>query len=140
MSLLAETSALLRDGDSAAVLYRLLVPWAGLNAANWPEGVRGSVARYLGILATTTESWDAAEVHLEAALAMNARMGARPWLAHTRHDLARLLAARHGPGDGERALELIGTALETYRELGMEGWAGRASELLRSLRASAEIA
>ena len=54
MSLLAETSALLRDTDSAAILYELLVPWAAFNAADWPEGIRGSLARYLGMLATTT--------------------------------------------------------------------------------------
>ena len=43
MSLLAETSALLGDTDSAAVLYGLLRPWAALNAADQPEGIRGSV-------------------------------------------------------------------------------------------------
>ena len=34
MSLLAETSALLGDTDSAAVLYGLLLPWAAFNAAD----------------------------------------------------------------------------------------------------------
>ena len=78
MSLLAETSALLGDTDSAAVLYRLLVPWAAFNAADHPEGIRGSVSRYLGLLATTTRRWDEAERHFEAALAMNAADGRSP--------------------------------------------------------------
>jgi hypothetical protein len=67
---------------------------------------------------------------------MNARMGARPWLAHTQHDFARMLLARDEPGDRERALALIRTALQTYRELAMEGGARRALELERALRAA----
>ena len=69
MSLLAETSALLGDSASAAVLYRLLVPWAAFNAADHPEGIRGSISRYLGLLATMTQSWPRAELHFEDALA-----------------------------------------------------------------------
>jgi len=127
MSLLAETSALLRDSDSAAVLYRLLIPWAALSAADWPEGIRGSVSRYLGILATTTERCEDAELHFEAALAMNARTGALPWLAQTQEDYARMLVARGRPDDRERARELLDAALATYREVGMEPYAARAS-------------
>ena len=99
MSLLAETCALLTDSDSAAVLYGLLVPWSAFNAADHPEGIRGSVSRYLGMLAATLERWDDAAGHFEDALAMNERMGARPWLAHTQHDYARMLLVRDGPGD-----------------------------------------
>ena len=33
---------------------------------------------------------------------MNARMGARPWLARTQDDFARMLLARGGPGDRAR--------------------------------------
>ena len=69
MSLLAETSALLADTASAVVLYRLLVPWGAFNAADHPEGIRGAVSRYLGLLATTMERWEDAERHFEAALA-----------------------------------------------------------------------
>ncbi len=99
MSLLAETAGLLSDADSAALLYDLLVPWAEFNVVDVAEGMRGSVARYLGIAATTTKRWDEAELHFEDALSMNAGMGARPWLAHTQADYARMLLARDGPGD-----------------------------------------
>ena len=81
MSLLAETSALLDDSASASTLYVLLSPYAALNVADWPEAMRGSVSRYLGLLATTMKSWDDAEEHFEAGLAMNAECGFRPWLA-----------------------------------------------------------
>jgi DNA-binding SARP family transcriptional activator len=126
MSLLAETSALLGDSRSGVVLYRLLVPWAAFSAADHPEGFRGSISRYLGLLATMTQSWEQAELHFEDALAANAGMGARPWLAHTANDYARMLHARSGGGDRDRVRELLDTALGTYRELGMESHAAAA--------------
>jgi hypothetical protein len=119
MSFLAETAALLGDADSAAVLYGLLLPWAGRNVIDQAEGMRGALARYLGMLAATGERWDAARMHFEDALAMNASMGARPWLAHTATDYARMLHARDRRGDRERARALLGTASETYRDVGM---------------------
>jgi len=120
MSLLAETSALLGDTESAAVLYGLLLPWAAFNVANPGEGIRGSVSRYLGILATATKRWEQGQVHFEEAVAMNARMGARPWLAHTQHDYARMLLARARTEDREQARDLLNQAIATYRELDME--------------------
>ena len=50
---------------------------------------------------------------------MNARMEARPWLAHTQYQYATMLLARDQPGDGEKARELLKAALLTARELGM---------------------
>jgi len=133
MSLLAETCALLDARDSAAVIHRLLLPWAELNAVDVGEGMRGSVFRYLGLMATTTEHWDEAARYFEDALEMNERMGAWPWLAHTQHDYARMLLARGSPADRERAQQLLDAALTTYRELGMEGCAQSESST-RSMR------
>jgi DNA-binding SARP family transcriptional activator len=137
MSLLAETSALLRDTDSAAILYELLVPWAALNAADWPEGIRGSLARYLGMLATTTTGWDQAQLHFEDALAMNTLMGARPWLAHTQHDYAQMLLTRARTRDRAQARDLLTQARTTYRELGIETHATSAFAPARTARMSA---
>jgi tetratricopeptide (TPR) repeat protein len=120
MSLLAETCSFLSDPALAAVLHRLLRPYAALNTLDPPDGIRGSVSRYLGILATTMERWSDAERHFEDALAMNDRMGARPWLAYTQDDYARMLSARDLPGDRDRAHELLRTARITYRALGMD--------------------
>ena len=50
---------------------------------------------------------------------MNARMGARPWLAHTQFQYALMLSTRNQPGDHERATALRLEALATARELGM---------------------
>ena len=120
MSLLAETSHLLGDADSAEVLHTLLEPWSAFNVANHPEGIRGAVQRYLGLLATTMRRWEDAERHFEAGLAMNERMGARPWLAYTQEDYARMLFARGNAGDAQRAEALLKQAGSTYDELGMQ--------------------
>jgi DNA-binding SARP family transcriptional activator len=137
MSLLAETCVLLSDSHPAAVLSRLLTPWAGFNAVDIPEGTRGAVSRYLGLLSTTTKHWEEAEVHFENAVAMNSRMGARPWLAHTQSDYARMLLARDGPGDRERAQKLLDAALASYRELGMKSYAATAATLSRKVGTTA---
>jgi class 3 adenylate cyclase/tetratricopeptide (TPR) repeat protein len=138
MSLLAETSALVGDGERASVLYGLLLPWAQLNVADMGEGIRGSVSRYLGLLAATMKRWEEAERHFEDAVAMNARMGARPWLAHAQSDYAQMLLGRDGPGDRERAQELLGAAIATYRDLGMESYAAKARALTQDGRISAD--
>jgi DNA-binding SARP family transcriptional activator len=130
MSFLAETCALLGDRASGAVIYRLLLPWATFNVVDVPEGFRGSVSRYLAVLATLTKRLEDAELHFEEALEMNRHMGARPWLARTQHDYARMLLARGGAGDSERAERLVDQALATYQELGMESNAVSASKVV----------
>ncbi len=121
MSLLAETAVLLDDTDSAGAMHRLLSPWAALNVSDEPEGFRGSVSRYLGLLAATMKLPDEAAGHFETALEMNERMGALPWLAHAQVDYAELLVTSGGPG--RRVDELLARALATYRELGMASYA-----------------
>jgi DNA-binding NarL/FixJ family response regulator len=50
---------------------------------------------------------------------MNARQGARPWLAHTQYQYAVMLLDRKGPGDRERAIALLEGAAAISGELGM---------------------
>jgi DNA-binding SARP family transcriptional activator len=132
MSLLAETSVLLGDVAAATTLYRLLLPWKKLNVADYPEGIRGSVSRYLGLLATATDHVEDGERHFEDALTINERMGARPWLALTQGDYARMLLERDARGDSDRGQELLHQALATYHELGMKSFAASASKLSAS--------
>jgi hypothetical protein len=54
LALLAEVAAHLDDQARAALLYRLLGPYARVNAMAAGEVALGPVARYLGILAATT--------------------------------------------------------------------------------------
>ena len=120
LSVLAEAAVRLEDGDEAAILYRLLHPFARLNASASGAAAIGSVARYIAMLATATSRWEDSARHFEDALVVNARMGARPWLAHTQRDFARMLFTRNAPGDRERAKLLLSQALTTYEELGLE--------------------
>jgi tetratricopeptide (TPR) repeat protein len=117
--LLAETAGSLVDARAAAPLYERMLPFHDRVAVAYSELSTGSVARYLGLLATTLEQWDDAVRHFEHAIDVNRRVGARPWLAHTQDDYARMLRARAMSGDRENALELRAEALATYRELGM---------------------
>jgi DNA-binding SARP family transcriptional activator/tetratricopeptide (TPR) repeat protein len=119
LCVLAEVAARLGDGERANVLHDLLLPYTALNALAAGELAIGSVARYVGLLAQTLGRTHEAAEHFEAALEMNARMGARPWLAHTQAEYGRLLLEREEP----RARELLAEALATYRELDMEAYA-----------------
>jgi tetratricopeptide (TPR) repeat protein len=136
MSLLAETAALLHDRDCAGTLYRLLLPWATLSVVDQCEGIRGSLSRDLGVLATVTADLDPAEQHFEHAVAMDARMGFRPWHARAEDHYARMLVVRDRRGDRPRARELLGSALTTYQELGMDSYARIASASVQRIAAS----
>jgi DNA-binding SARP family transcriptional activator len=127
--LLAETCSALDNPAHASRLYELLLPHARRNAVSHPVCAFGSVSRYLGLLASTLGRFEAAERHFEAAVKMNERMGARPWVAHTKHDYARVLLAHGAEGDETKARELLRAALATARELGMEQLAAAASAL-----------
>jgi len=61
------------------------------------------------------------------------RMRARPWLAHAQHEYGSMLLDQ---GDGDRAAALLDDALATYRELGMDSWAGRVQALTEPARTS----
>jgi DNA-binding SARP family transcriptional activator len=129
ISLLSDPCASLGDDDAAATLYSLLLPYKDLYAQAPGEASFGSVARGLGVLATRRRRFDDAQMHFETAVEKETVMSARPWLAHTQQDYARMLLARAQTGDGEQARGLIAQALATYRELGMHSWAEDASKL-----------
>jgi tetratricopeptide (TPR) repeat protein len=101
--LLADASERLGASEHAGTLHRLLLPYAAHNASNADEITLGNVSRSLGNAAHGLGRWDDAVRHFEAALAENARMGARLWIARTVDDYARMLHARGGAGDAARA-------------------------------------
>ena len=110
----------LRDRDAAAVLYRYLEPFAGQVAMVSNVVLSyGSFALSCARLAAVLERWDEAERHFTAALAMNERLGARPYLVQTRRSWASMLLDRDAPGDRERARELIAAGRAEAEELGM---------------------
>jgi DNA-binding CsgD family transcriptional regulator len=131
---LAEVCVFLGDARRAATLYRLLAPCAGRAiVVGFTGACYGAASRYLGLLATTMTHWEEAQQHFEDALAMNARMGSRPWLAHTRHQYAVMLLARRQSGDRERAIHLLDEALTMSRALGMRALEARVVTLQHHL-------
>jgi DNA-binding SARP family transcriptional activator len=123
----AEVCALLRDEQLARRLYKLLVPRDGLCILGG-RGVyfRGATARYLGLLASTLGRGGVAIRHHEDALLTNSRVQSPPWVARSLLDLARALLARGGPGDEQRAADLLGRAEPLARGLGMRSVAAQA--------------
>jgi hypothetical protein len=88
------------------------------------------------MLATVLGQFAGATRHYDDALHMNKRMGARPWVAHTESNYARMLLVRDEPGDRERALKLIRSSLERYRTLGMDSFATGATVLENTVATS----
>ena len=119
MGLASDACAMLGDADAAAVLYEQLAPFAGRNTVGHAEGSVGATDRYLGLLAATRGELDVAVEHLEAAIAANDAMGARPWTAHSQHDLAVVLRRRDAGGDQGKADALDAKARSTAVLLGM---------------------
>jgi hypothetical protein len=117
LGFLADAAVQVRAMHEAEELYEQLLPYAERNACTADYIATGAVARPLGVLAATL-GYRAAERHFVDALAMNERMGARPWLARTQEDYGHMLLSR---GDRERGTELVEQTLSNYRELGMEG-------------------
>jgi DNA-binding SARP family transcriptional activator len=130
LSLLAETASSLGDARPAKVLYGKLLPYADRIAVGIPEISVGAVSRYLGLLASTIGRPQDAAGHFENALQTNERIGARPWLAHTEYDYARMLLDRGAPGDAARAEQLIESCLQASKELGMHALEARAKTLI----------
>ncbi len=111
---------LLGDGALAAVLYGQLLPYRGrtvLIGYGW--GSWGALDRSLGQLASQLGRWHQAETSFEAALDLNRKLGARPFVARTQYDYARMLRARGEPTDRRRSDERIADALCDARALGM---------------------
>ncbi len=120
LTALAEVCTFLGDRHRASQLYTLLLPYATHNiVVATSAACYGSVARYLGLLATTLTRWDEAEAHFASALHFNRQLGSRPFVAHTECDYASMRLARNQPGDHEQAHALLQSALTTTQELGM---------------------
>jgi DNA-binding SARP family transcriptional activator/tetratricopeptide (TPR) repeat protein len=112
--------AALGDRERAAKLHRELLPGAGgIVVGGAGAAYLGPVSHHLGVLALVGGSAAEAVEQLTEAVAVNERAGALPWLARSRFELARALAARRGRGDSERAGALLADASRTAEDLGM---------------------
>ena len=127
---LADACAALGDEETAEALYPELAAYSGSNVMiGHLVACYGAMDRYLGMTAAVLGDWERAEEHFHAALALNTRLGARTWLAHTAYDYARMLLARNAGDDRSHAQGQLGLALGLAQTIGLPGLARRASEL-----------
>jgi class 3 adenylate cyclase/tetratricopeptide (TPR) repeat protein len=89
--------------------------------------------RVFGVAATLGRSWDAASGHFREAIDVATAAGARPELARTYLDYARMLIAQRGDGSRTEAADLVKGAASIFAELGMSPFARRADALARAL-------
>jgi class 3 adenylate cyclase len=127
--LLADVCAVLGDVDRAVLLYDRLLAFKGRYLAMETAIALGPAARSLGLMAAVMRRWDEAVRHFEEAIEVEKKMLAWGSLPHTQCDYARVLLDRDGPGDREKALELLGEALAASQELGLKAWLDLCLEL-----------
>jgi tetratricopeptide (TPR) repeat protein len=93
------------------------------------------IPRILGIAAGLNRWWDTAETHFQTAIDVATRLGARPELARSSLDYARMLAVRGSQNGRRRAIDLLRHASPILQELGMEPFMRQAAQLARGLKA-----
>ena len=113
-----------RIGDQALVapVYELMRPYENLSAAA-PTGLAycGSVAHWLGVMATSLQRFEDAKEHFDRALAAEAAIGSPPWSANTQCEYATMLIAKGEVAEQARAAALLAEAETTATSLGMDG-------------------
>jgi len=120
LTLLARGCCVLGSRQHAVGLYQALLPFAGRAAvAAGAVMCAGSVSRDLGGLAVLSGQTAAAEAHFQTAIAHHRRLGARPLLARTLHEYARLLSGRAAGPDLTRAAEALAEARAIASDCGM---------------------
>lgn len=130
LAMFAEAAYLLDDRAGAKHLYTTLMPQSesyvvlGLCTICW-----GSAARVLGLLAHCIGDLSQAESHLRRAIVLDEEIGARPWSAHGRMALARVLLAQGSDG-GAIAVALEAEAIAD--DLGMINLARNARRFISS--------
>ncbi|MGH9008361.1 MAG: tetratricopeptide repeat protein [Acidimicrobiia bacterium] len=75
--------------------------------------------RGAGMAAAAGSNWDVAEAHFLTALEQAEKVPHRPEQANTRRFYADMLLRRAGPGDADRAGQLLAEAEALYRAMGM---------------------
>jgi class 3 adenylate cyclase len=135
LSLAALLAGVLADAKRAALVYRMLEPYAGQEVAMGNAIIsNGSASLSLGRLAAVMGRWEDAERHFDDALSYNERTGARPWLAIAQLSYAEALHERNGDGDAGRARKLVGSCVRSFEEMGMKRYLERALALKLELQ------
>jgi len=136
------TALLLDDTDTADRVFQEV---SGLAPAYTGDGTGlvfpgGSEQRMAGDLALATGRIDEAIHRYTDAIEMNARIGARPFLALSRLGLAKALTAKANPGDLPAARTLATEAAAEFRRLDLPGPLATADALLTRIDSAARAA
>ncbi len=124
---IGKVAVLLDDAEVSIQVYELFVPFARQYSGDGSGGIwsDGAVARFLGDLACTVGRHDAALAHYRDALRLNARIGARPYVALSRLGLAQTLVALGRDTDdaagGASVRDLASAAAAEFERLDMPG-------------------
>ncbi len=117
---LARAAALVGDRRLAAILlgddHRPHVPCVQVSLGTVCLGAGDLAAAWLH---ETLGDAEAAEAHYRSAIALNARIGARSWLAQARADLGRLLVSRAEVADRAEGEALLALARSAADEIGL---------------------
>ncbi len=124
----AETTALLRDADAAAILYERMAPYEtqGVAAGGTFSGTMGMSLAHLAVVLGLS---DAAARHFEQADTQLRALGAPFWHSRNQVGWANLLIDRGTEADLQRARELLVEATATAAANGCGGVERRANEL-----------
>jgi class 3 adenylate cyclase/tetratricopeptide (TPR) repeat protein len=128
----AEAATECRHLAAAASLFEQLRPWADQLPATGASAL-GPVSHYLGGLAAVLGRPDQADAYFARATALNDRMHAKFFAARTDLSWGRVLAERRGPGDSEKARDLLGRARTAAVANGYGGVERRATSALEHL-------
>jgi DNA-binding CsgD family transcriptional regulator/tetratricopeptide (TPR) repeat protein len=134
------TAILLDDAEVAAQVYELLLPLAGYCTGDGSGAVisYGSNSLNLGDLALTVGRFDDALRHYADAIAVDIRIGARPFVALARFGWASALIARNttpSASDLKEANKLLRNCVGEFRRLGMPGPLACAENLQKQVNA-----
>jgi DNA-binding CsgD family transcriptional regulator len=140
LSQIGVVAVLLGDTGTADRVYQAM---SGLAPGYMGDGsgavfCAGSMQRNLGDLALATGRVSEAIGYYTQAIEMNARIGARPFLALSRLGLAKAVMARAEPDDRPAARTLVTEAAAEFRRLGLPGPLAEADALLARIDAAAQ--
>ena len=117
-------------GARAAQLHDRVRPWIDHQSSIYEIVCRGSIARYLGLLARTAGRLDEAVECFERALVANRAVDADLYVGWTQFDLAETLVLRAADDDVPRAVTLTREASATAERLGL----GRLRDAIKNSR------
>ncbi|MDO8615142.1 MAG: AAA family ATPase [Dehalococcoidia bacterium] len=126
---MVEGLAVIGDRDEAANLLPLVSEAMATGVLIYSSNYR-LLQTVAGIAAAAGSQWEKAEAHYQTALRQAHELPHKIEQPEVRRWYARMLLDRNGPGDREKARELLTEAIAMYRRIGMPKHVAMAEALL----------